>query len=171
MPFKTILSYTFYRFRCHYPLIIRTKNFLIAFIFWFCISLQIYNLLFSDQSPFHNFFITQYRSLKISYDERTLTFTKRTFIQNNKTIRLSEVWHELLISATSETAVSQQQPKVETQQTSSSSHEEKVLDDGTVVQMSSSSARKTSSSSQEMTIPISFGQLTRQTSQAKTPRY
>ena len=79
----------------------------------------------------------------------------------------------MLISATSETAVSQQQqqPKVETQQTSSSSHEEKVLDDGTVVQMSSSSARKTSSSSQEMTIPISFGQLTRQTSQAKTPRY
>ena len=100
-----------------------------------------------------------------------MTFIKRTFIQNNKTIRLSDVWHELLISATSETAVSQQQqPKVETQQTSSASHEEKVLDDGTVVQMSSSSARKTSSSSQEMTIPISFGQLTRQTSQAKTPR-
>ena len=70
----------------------------------------------------------------------------------------------------SEAVVSQQQqPKVET--TSSSSHEEKVLDDGTVVQMSSSSTRKTSSSSQEMTIPISFGQITRQTSQAKTPRY
>ena len=69
----------------------------------------------------------------------------------------------------SEAVVSQQQqPKVET--TSSSSHEEKVLDDGTVVQMSSSSTRKTSSSSQEMTIPISFGQITRQTSQAKTPR-
>lgn len=100
-----------------------------------------------------------------------MTFIKTTFIQNNKTIRLSDVWHELLISASSETAVSQQQPKVETQQTSSSSHEEKVLDDGTVVQMSSSSARKTSSSSQEMTIPISFGQLTRQSSQAKTPRY
>ena len=68
-----------------------------------------------------------------------------------------------------ETAIIQQeQPKVET--TSSSSHEEKVLDDGTVVQMSSSSTRKTSSSSSEMNIPISFGQLTRQTSQAKTPR-
>ena len=58
------------------------------------------------------------------------------------------------------------QPKVET--TSSSSHEKKVLDDGTVVEMSSSSTRKTSSSNQEMTIPISFGEISNK--MAKTPR-
>ena len=72
-------------------------------------------------------------------------------------------WHLCEFSDFGWFIVTQGEPKVET--TSESSHETKTLEDGTVVNMSSS--KKTSSSSQEMTIPITFGDMPKM---SKSPR-